>query len=270
MKYNKLIENFLKNNNYSRKILEDDKIYKKGEISLIVNQFGIYKNEISKNVSVADIIGNSIISSESKNIFEEMNEIFSKNGTKYQTRSISMLEYTSKNVLKGLNKSFVTEPIRLSEVLKGKYLVSSNGRHRYSILKAHYLNELSECKNDKEKNKLKLKYTIPIKVEELDVVKTYSQYLLHFLNKNLTVEEEIKNSLRTGKTYIEDENGNIVKYTDLELVQYVEKFIDKISKTELKNNIIKIYNKEEYFKDYIDNNFKETIFYKNVKDFLKF
>ena len=188
-----------------------------------------------------------------------MQDIFSENGTKYQVRSNSMLEYTSDNILQGLEKSFEIEPIRICEILKGKYLINVNGRHRYSVLKIHYLSQLSKCKTSDEIYKLKLKYTIPVIVEELDVIKTYSQYLLHIINPNLIMEEEIKNSLRTGSTVIEDENGKLTIYTDKELLQYLKKTIDTISKSKLKNNISEIYANEEYFREYIDNNFNKII-----------
>lgn len=55
-----------------------------------------------------------------------------------------------------------------------------------------------------------------------------------------------------------DDEGNLKVYSDEELIEYVKHIIDKIPESELKNSIPRLYSKEEYFKEFVDANLKET------------
>ncbi len=138
------------------------------------------------------------------------------------------------------------------------------------MLKAHYLKELSKCKNEIDKQNLKSKYTIPAEVERLDIIKTYSKYLLKLAKNKFHTQEEVdKNYIRTGKLIITDDNGDSKTYSDGELVKYVKSTIDKIPENELKNTIPRLYSKEEFFREYTDTNLKETRIEKAITEWSK-
>ena len=271
MNSNQLIENFIKENDIDKGMLEDSKINNTEEISYVIDKNGFYKNPQKEHICIADIIGDNINGNETNNLLNELKSLFSENkGNKYNIRSNSMLKYASENIIQGLSESFYKEPISIAEIKKDKYIIKNNGRHRCALLKAHYLKELSKCKNEVDKQNLKSKYTIPAEVERLDIVKTYSKYLLKLAKKKFHTQEELdKNYIRTGKLIITDDNGDSKTYSDGELVKYVKSIVDKIPENELKNTIPRLYSKEEYFREYIDTNLKETRIEKAITEWLK-
>lgn len=271
MNNNQLIENFIRENGLDKKILEHTKINNTENISYIVEKNGFYKNSQNEYICIADIIGDNINGDETNNLLKELQSLFSENKVnKYNTRSNSMLKYTSENIIQGLSESFSREPISLAEVKKNKYVIKNNGRHRCALLKANYLKELSKCKDEVDKQNLKSKYTIPVEVERLDVIKTYSKYLLKLANNKFHTREELdKNYMRTGNLTITDDNGTSKTYSDDELVEYVKSMIDKIPENDLKNTIPSLYSKEEYFKEYTDANLRETCIDKSITEWAK-
>ncbi len=271
MNNNQLIENFIKENDFDKGILEDSKINSTEEISYVIDKNGFHKNPQKEYICIADIIGDNINGNKTNNLLNELQSLFSENkGNKYNIRSNSMLKYTSENIIQGLSESFNKEPISIAEVKKDKYIIKNNGRHRCALLKAHYLKELSKCKNEADKQNLKSKYTIPAEVERLDVIKTYSKYLLKLAKNKFHTQEELdKNYIRTGKLIITDDNGNSKTYSDEELVKYVKSMVDKIPENELKNTIPRLYSKEEYFKEYADTNLRETCIEKSITEWSK-
>lgn len=271
MNNNQLIENFIKENDFNKGILEDSKINSTEEISYVIDKNGFYKNPQKEHICIADIIGDNITGNETNNLLNELQLLFSENKeNKYNIRSNSMLKQTSENIIQSLSESFNREPIFISEVKKDKYIIKNNGRHRCALLKAHYLKELSKCKNEIDKQNLKSKYTIPAEVERLDIIKTYSKYLLKLAKNKFHTQEELdKNYIRTGKLIITDDNGDSKTYSDGELVKYVKSTIDKISENELKNTIPRLYSKEEFFREYTDTNLKETRIEKAITEWSK-
>ena len=119
-----------------------------------------------------------------ENLFVYMSNFFSESGDGYQQRSLSMLEYSTDEVVDKLKSSYEKEPLKLEEADKGKFVVGSNGMHRFNVLKAHYLKELSMLDENDQigKERLRKKYTIPAYVDEVDYVKTYSACIIGLLN----------------------------------------------------------------------------------------
>lgn len=68
-----------------------------------------------------------------------MGNFFGDKNDGYHTRSLGMLDYTSEEIVPKLQNSFEVEPMILDEVDDGKYCISTNGMHRYTILRIHYL-----------------------------------------------------------------------------------------------------------------------------------
>lgn len=179
--------------------LEENHIYSASDINYIIDRNKILKNNnLKKKISIADIKGyNYTFYCLSRNCIENISHFFNEQGSGYETRSIGMLDYTSENIVEKLTYSFDREPIYLIEADKNKYIIGDNGLHRFHILKIHFLKELSllENYNTTEINNLKKKYTIDVKVSEVDFFKSYSKYILRKLaslqGKKLDLEAEI-------------------------------------------------------------------------------
>lgn len=200
---------FLKQNNIdideiTREL--DCKIYNFGQINPILFENEFQEKEIQKEVCIGDVWGNDS-NKNSGNIFQEMDEYFDENGDGYHTRALGMLELNTENAINQLKESFKYEPIECSHVENGKYVIMTNGLHRFIVLKILYLKEIQEAKGDKEKiNQIREKYTIPMGVININSNKAYCQYLIEktnplWINKCEIIDE---------KQYI-DENGNIIE-----------------------------------------------------------
>ena len=162
----------------------DCKVYSPREINLIIDGSEMRGKTIIKNVSVADIVGitckNGI-----NNIFDTLDDYFDKNGDGYHIRSVGMLEYSKDNILDNLRISFEKEPIQVKETGEGTYIIFKNGLHRFTLLRILYLKELADANGDKEKiDKLKEKYTIPVRTTKINIDKTYCKYILNQIDVN--------------------------------------------------------------------------------------
>lgn len=260
-KYNKNIQKFIKDNNINIKYFEKNEasiIYSKYDINQVIARHGVYGNLIQSMISVADILGKNMY--DTRNILLELNELFDETAGNYQTRCLQMLNYSEDDVIKKLEESFYKDTIRLSEIQKDKYIVRDNGMHRAMIIKTHYINELSKCRKISDIERLKEKYTIPVLIEKIDIIKTYSSYLLYLINKNNSIELELDNQYqKTNRVILYD--GNETKYilNDKELIKYVKESIPKILDESIKSKITKVYATDKYFKEYVDKRLKWSV-----------
>lgn len=159
----------------------DCTIYSREDINKIVSDYEFQTPRTKRNVSIADIVGydtdwRDVV----PDIYLSIDDLFSSTASTYESRSLSMLEYTKDNVVDGLRKSLedFSEEMVLIETGEGSYVVFTNGLHRYTVLKAFYLMEAAYAKDDEMLEKLAKKYTIPVQVVGIDLEKTYSKYLL--------------------------------------------------------------------------------------------
>lgn len=260
LKYNKNVQKFIENNHIDISYFETSNeaiMLNKYDVNPIVAEWGMYENEREFNVSVADVIGVSI--GETKSILLELNELFDEEKGTYQNRSVSMLEYDKNNIIKGLQKSFSKEPIILSEIAREKYVVSNNGMHRCNLLRVHYLSEKLHSKDSKQVEKLERKYQIPVRLEKIDKIKTYSSYLLQLSNQVSNIEQELDdNYQRTGSVILTDKEDKQHKLNDRQLIEYLKLQTASISKEKLKTTIPERYEKDEYFADFIEQYLKDT------------
>ncbi len=200
-------------------------------------------NTTDTKVSVADILGYDYKEKElSDDIFENLGHFFDESGRDYQKRSLSMLDYSTAEVLENLKPSFAKEPIRLDESDEGVYVVNGNGFHRFHVIKAHYLKELAKMemkykkmldeikqkyKSDVDKKEklekeieqqeyqelqaLRKKYEIDVTVNRINYAKTYSAYILKKIaddkNVDLQVYKEYKNGEYTDGVTIDINDG---------------------------------------------------------------
>ena len=124
--------------------------------------------------------------------------------------------------------------------------------HRVNLLKVHYLNECKNCSNRDEIVNLNEKYIIDVIVEKLDVIKTYSKYILSLVDRNLLIEDELDDRYKkTGNVIMYDDNEAYRVYNNAKLVEYVKNRIGELKNVESNIELIQLYKSDEYFKDYL-------------------
>lgn len=212
--------------------LSGSKIQSTEDINVIVYTNGLYSKKEDTYISVGDILGYDykwrISSSQSPNILSCFSSYFDRKGMSYQTRSIGMLDYSSEEVITALMQSFKREPIVLSEADEGKYVVSSNGLHRYTILRLHYLNEISKASSEEEKLAIKEKYKIPVKVEKIDYIKTYCNYLLdYFFDIKIRMEYDDNNNYTGNVVFSEQKTKRIMN--DIGLLEFTSSCFQRLN-----------------------------------------
>ncbi len=184
--------------------LSGSQIKKPRDINILTYDYGMFDESENKTVSIANIVGHD--SFFSGNIFKQLNELFDSDGDSYHRRSVGMLEYTNDEIIDKLKQSFKSEPIEVNEIEEEQYTISTNGLHRWTTLRCHYLAELQTTTDVEALNK---KYEIPVISEKCNHVKTYCNYLLSSIPEvNITMRSEYDNNYRkTGnvKLNFEDE-----------------------------------------------------------------
>ena len=132
--------------------LNEKRVNSLNDINWIVERYNLLKNSyIPKKVCIADIEGYNyaFMNLDNKNIINNMPFFYDEEKDGYATRSLSLLDITSQDIIDKLEYSFKRDPICLNEADEGKYVIGTNGLHRYHVIKAHYLKELSLLnKND--------------------------------------------------------------------------------------------------------------------------
>ena len=161
-------------------------------INPIVDRYGVfdYLNE-SAIVSVADLLGHdgpwNWEGYKGKNILYTFENFFKKNGDGYHTRALGLLEYKSgEELLEELKmRNQDTIDMKIREIEDGKYIVSGNGLHRFTVLRFHYL--LDCMKKEKSKDELKELYKIPVTIDsKTNYMKTYCNYLIKIANPEIS------------------------------------------------------------------------------------
>lgn len=218
------IQKFLERNNINVNQVSsnvDCQVYSEHQINEISERCAIRKEPKETEVCIADILG---YRDGRANIFLTMGDFFDSQGAGYHRRSIGMLEYSSDEIMWKLGDSLEREPIVIDDTGEGKYVISTNGLHRYTLLRVHYLSELEKCQGDPKKElRLREKYMIPVKIKELDHIKTYSKFLLTRYNPNIRSirSEWDENYNLTGKISIRYSDGKEIIVGDEELIDMV-------------------------------------------------
>lgn len=187
-------------------------------------RYACFKTAEDKFISIADIVGYNYEGRVTNpNIFHSMEAFFdSKEKNSYKSRSIGLLDYSFENILEGIKKSFETEPIEVEDMGNNNYVISRNGLHRYTVLRALYLSEYQKCNGDKrEVEKLKQKYTILVKARELDETKTYCIFLLNKLGNNI--------QYKTDNIILEKKDGSSIKLPNDKFIDFCQQELKKIN-----------------------------------------
>lgn len=162
------------------------------DINPIISKYGIFDyldEEIT--ISIADLLGHDeIVNCEyykGTNILYTFENFFEKNGDGYHTRSLGLLEYDSgEKLIKELEKrNRDTTDMRVRQLEDGKYIVSGNGLHRFTVLRFHYL--LDCMKKEKSEEELRELYKIPVNItSKTNFKKTYCNYLIQKANQDIS------------------------------------------------------------------------------------
>ena len=224
----------------------------------LIRRYGIFSSVYEyKNISVADIIGVDHFKYRfhGQNILESFNMFFKKEGEGYQQRALGLLEYKSgKELLDALQKDGrSTSDMRVEELEDGTYMIVTNGLHRFTILRFHYL--LDSMKKEKSEEELREIYKIPVLLEQkLDLKKTYINYLtrrvLGYISNICFDNEEDKITIY----YSNDNTPTITNENDL--MSVIRNSIDTLHPGMLME-FSEYYNKCNSFKVFIDENVPE-------------
>ena len=288
---NKTIQEFLEKNNIDYPALQQEgrlKVKSASDVNYIIARNRIFKNSYKKTrISIADILGYEYKSQglTGQDFIYNMSNFFDIEGSGYQARSISMLNYPTDEVVDKLKPSFSREPMKIIEADKGgKYVIGDNGLHRYHVLKAHFLKEMFALSlDDKEGyNALKEKYTFDVSLSELDFTKTYSSYILkkiaNFKGESIPYfSAELDQDYNyTGKLKITtSEPENELVLTDEQLIKFVQdrfneyindKSISSHKKQDDLSLIMANYEMFDSFREYCDKNLPELVRLKDKED----
>lgn len=266
--------NFLKKNDIELNKFKNNKsfyIYNPKEINSLISKYGFYYDRKEAFVSIGDIIGYEKNINQSSNIFDSLNIYFDRSKDLYHSRCIELLEYSSNELLDVLKDSFIDEPIVINEMPNGKYVITTNGYHRYTILRAHFVNESVNMNiYSDEYAKIKKKYEIPLQLRKLDLTKTYCKLLL-INNPNFKgkIKPEIDNNYNNTGNIKLDFNDKQLILNDNELINLINTYIENTSSEVYFKLITYYYNNYKDFKNFIDINFPK-LYLEQVKNNLNF
>ncbi len=279
---NKTIENFLLSLNVDETDLNKlsaVQVKSQDDINWVVKQYRKHKS-IKKGVmvSIADVLGYNygymFPYVDDLKLIDAMDHFFDENGQEYQTRSISMLGYSSSELMQKLRGSFEIEPINLMEADKGHYVVGNNGLHRFNVMRAHYLAELLKLDpNDRLGiSNLRKKYTFPATVGEIDYFKTYCSFIIQSCDFNIGIEtayDENYNILDEVSITKADDPNYKKNFKDNELLNCVYKALDKFLQNSTEDNIHRLADRIEHSYEQFDSfkQFYDTYLYMyNLKE----
>ena len=225
-----LMEFIQKHNIDIDSIYDELRIYSEGEINHIIANNRLNGGSSVEMVSIADIIGYQYDwRGLSNNIAKNFSGFFGR-ADEYHSRSIGMLSYSSDEIIEKLSPSFDKEPITILELDRGRKVISDNGLHRYTVLRLHYIHELNKVKGNKEKEEeLRQKYTIPVEVTKVDLLKTYCQYIISFISLDaISLLNDYDDYYKpTGKVRACSSNETII-LDDEQLLNYTKNIIRNI------------------------------------------
>lgn len=260
---NKDTKKFLIRNQIDIKKFENKKesyIYDPYEINRLVARYGFHYEPEDAFISIADIIGYEKNITQSYNIFHSISYYFESNIDEYHSRSVDLLNYYSDDLLKVLKNSFLIDSMAVKEIANKKYVLITNGFHRYTLLRAHFVNESYNMDiTSDEYLRLKKKYEIPIQLHKLDLTKTYCKLLL-LNNPNFKgkIKSELDNNYQnTGNVILELESNKEIVTSDDELIEIIRLLIRNTNNEDYFKLISYYYYNYEDFKLFIKNYFSE-------------
>ena len=229
---NKTVEKFLTENNYDFDNADYYSFCVKSDVDInpFLNHYYIPGKSFKTNVSIANILGYSYESFNlSRNLISNLSRYFDEEGTSYQVRSVGMLTMDRETFIETMKKVSINDTVHVRECEEGKYIITSNGMHRYHVLRFHYLNELSkiDTNNKSQINQLQEKYTIPVEVKQPDYFKTYAYFILKRLIPKISLSNEYDSNFNTTGNAVVKIGDNKTVYTDSELLLLLQQTIEQ-------------------------------------------
>ena len=234
-----------------------------------IAKYAVYGDYEEKLVDVKDVLGFPDYLVPERGLLDNICLLFDPHGDNYHSRANGMTKYHSDEVVEKLERSFREEPIKLYG-MGGKYFLSSNGNHRLHLLMLHYL--MDKFKGVDVTNK----YRIPVVVQELDVTKTFANYMGSLLwDEKFTVYNEIGPNGKTGRAEVYY-HGEEKILTDNELITFLSdrldalKGLDDYYYIDVIQSLWVKYRREEsgMFKNFINENFPELEHVMQVEEFM--
>lgn len=258
--------NFIKRHNMDLKRLlqyDSSQLSTTNDINRIIGNYGYFSENEDAFVSVADIIGyNYIHDPQNKNLFLNFDNFFDSQGDRYHSRSIGMLNYSSDEIIEKLDRSFKEEPMVVEAITSDKHVISTNGLHRYMVLRAHFINESYGLdKESLDYKKVREKYKIPVKLKKVDLIKTYANFLLStHPDFECYMRSEFDNNYKyTGRVTLELLNNKRLTLNDDGLIKFLKQILTNTKCPDYFDRINKYSIKYDSFRTFIDGSFPDII-----------
>lgn len=250
---------FFENNGIDFEQLSEDSdscIFRKKDLDFIVSTNGEYQEREWANISIADMIGYDADYNQTPNIFENFSLFFDRsNPLDYKGRSCSLLDIPREKIIESLSSSFIKDPIIVQSLEPGKNLIL-HGMHRFMVIKSHFLNESHGLdKESEEYQQLRQKYTIPVKADKVDYLKTYSKFLLRQhpdLKFDLYGEKDAETNVKTGKSELTLPNGEIIVLDDAGLIEKVREIVLSINNSAYFGRVMMLGRTSPHFFEYVN------------------
>lgn len=230
-------------------------IWRVEEIDKIVANYGFDEKKETDYMSIADIKGYDICGGNAKNVFASFNELFDELGDTYHSRSCGLLNIPQKEIIDTLSSSFTREPIVVRQIHENDNVIYNNGLHRYTVLRAHFLSESNGLdKNSEEYKAVKQKYTIPVAKVKVDLIKTYSNYLLSSLpNLRVSISNEYdENYYLTENVIVHLADGQQQVMNNSQLIEFTRMAVlSAMNDMQYKNMIEESQTLYPFFQQYI-------------------
>lgn len=230
---NQTMKNFLERNGInSDKIPEglNKKLTNPDGFNKYLNYFHVSKRNKKKQVCITDVIGSDLFEG-TGNIYDLMEKFYDEDGDMYHSRSADLLKIPSEQIMERLSESFSDDPIKLAEY-EGKYFVSVNGNHRVFAMYLNFLLESQNADTPEKLEALKKKYTFPALVGEIELDKSYANFILQSKISKKCIES-INND--TENYYIIADNGKRKRViSDSEIDEFVRNsLVDSFKKRDV-------------------------------------
>jgi len=268
---NLLIRNNINMNDFLDKMGNELLLTAYEEYDPLISRFAITDERKPGKVSISEILGYRAYHMQSRNILNNFENFFDSYGDGYHSRSVSMLNYKPEEIMAGLSESFKIEPIKLNKI-GNKYFISSNGLHRFMILKINYLIQLYKGIPEYE---LAKEYSVPVEYTEINLNKTYLNYIASlFITDKFDVRAELVDFKYTDNLYVKFNNEEYI-FNEEELKEFLLSKLEELKETDYfeYEDIISdiwqecLWDKNNYLKEFINTNIPNISFITEIKDY---
>lgn len=204
-------------------------------------EYVVMNQTIERVIPISKMVGcNESHLSDDKSLISSFSNFFdsSKNDS-YHTRGFSLLNVSFEDIMKVISPSFNEEPMKTISI-DNRYYIGNNGLHRFILLKLFYMAELYQGKSVQE---LDEKYQVKVLDREIDIFKTFTNYIGTTFHPPLNNTSEINpnNWLKSVENRIERLQTNPQDYNTFISVFAFSKFINGSSGEEMLKMSVKYF-----------------------------